>query len=183
MLGKSGATVSTLIEEKVISVAAATLDFTSIPATFRHLRLVIDARGTKVAANVEVLIQVNGDTGANYDEGQHYHAGATAGATAKVAQTRIGGIYIPAASATAGYSGIIDVSFPFYSGVTFSKKMLGRNYYFTDDTIGNMTHQQIDGRWRTANAALVRILVSLAANSFDVGTVATLYGLHGAAPF
>ncbi len=43
------------------------ITFSSIPGNFRHLNLVVQARGDQDAAVTSVLIQFNGDTVSNYD--------------------------------------------------------------------------------------------------------------------
>jgi hypothetical protein len=56
-----------LIEERLLSAPSANETFSSIPQNFKHLKLISFAR-TDVAAEVDnILVQFNGDGGANYD--------------------------------------------------------------------------------------------------------------------
>src|SRR5690349_8088463 len=55
-----------LIQEQTPS-GTGTASFTSIPATFRDLILLIRGRGTAAASSVTVNLTINSDSGANYD--------------------------------------------------------------------------------------------------------------------
>ena len=56
-----------LIETIEVAIAAANIDFTAIPATYNHLRLVMAGRGTNAATNEAAYLTFNADGGANYD--------------------------------------------------------------------------------------------------------------------
>ena len=56
----------------------ASITFSSIPQTFTHLQLKIFARSSSNAAGINIPIQFNGDTGANYRS--HYLGGTGAAA-------------------------------------------------------------------------------------------------------
>jgi hypothetical protein len=55
-----------LIEEQVLGTAAATVTFSSIPSTYKHLQIRFTARHTSGTTSTTVLARLNGDTGANY---------------------------------------------------------------------------------------------------------------------
>jgi hypothetical protein len=62
----SGALV--LIAEQLLVGTATTITFSSIPNTYRHLRLVAMGRMNAATTEDYVYIRFNGDTGSNYDE-------------------------------------------------------------------------------------------------------------------
>lgn len=56
-----------LISETVLSVAAASVTFTSIPQGFRHLMMMAQVRTDQASELDTVIFRFNGDTGSNYD--------------------------------------------------------------------------------------------------------------------
>lgn len=55
------------ISETILSASAASVTFSNIPQTFRHLQIIVTAR-TDVAAESDVVaLRFNGDSGNNYD--------------------------------------------------------------------------------------------------------------------
>lgn len=56
-----------LIGETVLGAAAASIAFASIPATYRHLRLIFSG-GRDGTPATDLLLRMNGDTAANYDD-------------------------------------------------------------------------------------------------------------------
>ena len=88
------------------SGGAATVTFSSIPATYTHLQLRWIARSDRAAAQDFVDIRLNSDTGANYAAHLLYGDGATASATAYVSNTSVGVIFMPGSTATASVFGV-----------------------------------------------------------------------------
>jgi hypothetical protein len=68
------------------SGGSASISFTSIPATYKHLQIRANIRGTVSAANVDVLMRFNGDTGNMYTGTQVYGDG-----TGGINQNGLGG--------------------------------------------------------------------------------------------
>jgi len=58
------------------SGGSASISFSSIPATYKHLQIRANIRGTVSATSVDVLMRFNGDTGSMYTGVQVYGDGA-----------------------------------------------------------------------------------------------------------
>jgi hypothetical protein len=167
-----------LITETVLGAGAATFSFAAITASYRDLRVVVRGRGTAGAAFCRPRLQVNGDTGNNYDWQRHYATGtstptAEGGGTyggAGVAFVDIG--LLPAGTATAGLSGVAECRIYNYRGTTFHKPMLANSYgYAAARFVLNG-----GGLWKST-AAITSITLLLDAGNYDTGTVASLYGI------
>lgn len=168
--------VMRMLADTTLGVAAASIDFTSIPATFAHLLLVLIGRGDAVLTEVDVLLRFNGDSGANYDDqGVGNNAATTAFAFQDSAATAIKIGSITAASSTASTPGAIRAEIPQYAGAVFHKVAVAVDGRF-DDTAGTYRVAARAGRWRSAVAAN-RVTLLPASGNFIIGTRATLYGL------
>jgi len=60
-----------LIESQVLGVAAASVTFSAIPQTYKHLKIFVSARSAAAAAYDSGYARFNGDAGANYLYGAH----------------------------------------------------------------------------------------------------------------
>jgi hypothetical protein len=115
MLGAGSAAVGDYESIATIAVGVggvASVSFTSIPSTYTHLQIRFNARVVGAGSvNDNVLMQVNSDTGSNYNAHYLYGSGtsALAGATGTASTTYVG--RAPQASATGGvYSGqVLDL--------------------------------------------------------------------------
>jgi hypothetical protein len=65
----------------------ATITFSSIPATYKHLQIRAIARGSSGAADAQNVMRFNSDSGTNYAFHRLYGDGATASSGASITQT------------------------------------------------------------------------------------------------
>ena len=72
------ATTYTLINSNVLSSSAASINFSSIPATYTDLVLRISARTAQATTNANLKVILNADTATNYSETHLSGDGATA---------------------------------------------------------------------------------------------------------
>jgi hypothetical protein len=72
---------------QVGSAGAATVSFSSIPATYKHLQIRALVTGTDATQTGSTSFQLNGDTGSNYTRHQLGGGGATAFSYAATSQT------------------------------------------------------------------------------------------------
>lgn len=167
----------TRLDQVVVGVGgAASLPLPTIPGTYEELRITIaPARGSTAALTVDLLLQANGDTGANYDSQRHFsYGGNNAAGDEDPAATsaRVGNIV--GASAPAGSASIVEISIPGYARTVFHKQMRasgGHRYDTADAQIVTAV-----GNWRDT-AAITDLLLFLGAGDFVAGTVVTLYGI------
>lgn len=165
-----------LIETIEVAIAAANIDFTTIPATYDHLRLVLNGRGTNASTNEALYLTFNADGGANYDRERLTANAAAAAVTETLAQTSGAVGNLPSATATAGLGGSITVDFPDYKGTAYEKTYIALGASKPAEVAGGIFIYNICGYWRSA-AAIDQITLTLGAGNFDVDTIASLYGL------
>lgn len=167
------------IAESVLSGTAATIDFTSIPATYDHLKIIISARGDNGAANQRLKLRLNNDSGSNYSIQEFQAFGTTASANETLGTTAldVGNICTAGAVTQPGTS---EILIPGYAGTTFKKHVQANALMSVNDSTANgRTIQLNSGLWFAAPAAINRVTLYPAAGNFVAGTVCTLYGLNG----
>jgi len=168
-----------LISEVVTSSSATSISFTSIPAVFRDLRLVVRGRSALSALTAFVILQFNSDTGANYDSEEIYVITPTSSNnqnTERLAQTAIDRAFIPGATATANAAGTVEYNIFDYRGTTFHKNLIYNYNAKWNTTTGTIVRGSGMGFYR-ATTAISRIDLTLQSGSaFVDNSVASLYG-------
>ena len=167
----------TLIEEKLLAAPAANIDFSAIPDTFTHLKLLIEARGTAAAVEISTRIIFNGDSGVNYDYEYFKVSALSPGSLEYFGESNIIIGMIAAANAAAGLSGSIETSFPNYKGISFNKTLLSGSSHKTGTTTGKVILTRIAGFWRDSSA-INQITIFPGTNNFAAGSIASLYGMR-----
>lgn len=164
------------LAETVLSGTASSIDFTSIPGTFRHLLLVVYGRTDEAATSSTLLARFNNDSGANYDYQLDAGTGSTAQAVESQGQTsaRIGSL--PGASASANLFGVCDLRVLHYANSANNKAALSVYGLKWGTSSGQMIAANGAQFWRN-NAAIDRITILPGSGNLVAGTVATLYGL------
>jgi hypothetical protein len=151
-----------------IASAASTISFTSIPATYRDLVLVINGQ---LAINNFIGLRLNSDSGANYP--QVMMRSNSGGSTESGTDTGTS-IYANWSQARAGdrYTSIFQLMD--YSATDKHKTVLSRNNY-TD--INPLTRVEANAsRWANTAAVSSLTLVS-GTNALAAGFTASLYGI------
>jgi hypothetical protein len=164
-----------LISEQSPS-GTGTVTFSTIAATYRDLQVVVRGAGTKTATFVEVRIQLNTDTGANYDEENLIYNFTTPSPGGAVTATYFFAGYLPAASGVASASSAAIVDILNYRDTTFHKTLMSRYGVRTGATTAGLFVGTSWGDWRNT-AAVTSITVFLDANNYTSGSVVSLYGL------
>lgn len=169
------------LAEFVLAVdTASPITFTAIPATYRHLKLVIFARGTGAGGAFvdNIDIRFNNDVGNNYNYSTWDEPGPAAGnVTFEIATTatlaRTG--FICNSNQGANHFGYLEIDFPNYSAAV-GYKMFRSNSIYKDTAGVVISHQQWYGYWADTSA-INRIDLILGAGNYLAGSVFTLYGL------
>src|SRR5262245_18450979 len=154
-----------------------TLDLTSIPATYKHLKLILNLRFGLAAVADEAAIQFNGDTGATqYRTASIYNAGGSAGFLQSGGTTRIVVANLMAASnAAANIFTSMVIEIPDYASTTRQKNAIGT---FGPSSDGQTQVGTVSGGWKsTAAINRIRIYPSNGGTNWKAGSRATLYGL------
>lgn len=158
-----------LIATQTLGSAASSVTFSSIPGTYRHLRLVGACRCND-AVTQSLRLRFNNVTTANYDweaDGGWYGANQQ-GANA---ETSMFLTFVPGNDYGSPYAAYIDFILPFYSGSTFMKTATGH---------GVLTDRQIYsvmGALTTLSAAITQLGIFASAGNLVTGSTFSLYGL------
>jgi hypothetical protein len=163
------------IEQVVVGAGGtATITFDSIPSTYENLEIELMCRSAYAAVFDFGNINVNDDTGNNYD---YYFIKANTTTVAVQSAFATGGVFIgsyPGANAAAGAAGSSRITIPGYARTVFHKifKLFTAN---AGTSTANSWAGTGTGRWRSTNAITKVVLTSVQGN-FVEGSVATLYG-------
>ena len=147
---------------------APTVTFSSIPATYTDLILVMQLKITTAGA---FYMQLNGDTATNYSQTYLYGDGTSAASGRRTSQTnmRLSNGLNP--ENNFNFNEIVQLQN--YSNTTTFKSVLTR----ANNAAGGTEAAVM--LWRST-AAINSILVSTFANNFDTGSTFTLYGIKAA---
>jgi hypothetical protein len=158
------------IATQTLGTAVTTITFSSIPATYTDLRLVLNVPTTSVARSV--YVRLNSDTGTNYSGTylQGNGATATSARTTSAAQIEFGN----ATSTTLPSLFTADIFS--YAGSTFKTLLASAA---TDRNGTGVTDNRVQ-LWRSTSAITTILLLLSSTGNFDIGTTATLYGIKAA---
>jgi len=158
------------IATTTLSSASANITFSSIPATYTDLRLIVT--GTE-STTISKRIQFNSDTGTNYSYTRINGNGTTAASQRGTSE----GTGIRYASDQYGDSASIPMFTAFdifsYAGSTY-KTILAAT---SSDQNGGGYVQRTVGLWRSTSAITTVSLVFASGATWDAGSTATLYGI------
>jgi hypothetical protein len=149
------------IATNTLGSASATVSFTSIPATYTDLVLVI---GGAASSAQGMFLYFNNDTAANYSRTLVYGDGTSA-LSSRSSDHKV--LEIGTAIST------LTASVMNYSNTTTFKTTLTRG-----GSAANLTIAEV-GTWRNT-AAINRIDVTTGTGTMNTGTVLTLYGIKAA---
>ena len=158
------------IATTTLGSAAATITFSSIPATYTDLRLVLVGIGS---LGSDVRIRFNSDTGTNYSYTELDGNGIATQSTRATSQTFIKLTTRWGISDTVPTMHVTDVFS--YAGST-NKTILNN---LSGDFNGTGSIEVLVGLWRSTSA-INAITYSLSSGNFSTGTTATLYGIKAA---
>jgi hypothetical protein len=164
--------------KQTLASAAASITFSSIPAGYSLLRVLVLGASSKASEVDQWAVTVNGDSGA-HDDSQYLSSQHTTNAAGILAAQDfwvVGENDVPGTSATAGVPGILDIQIPNYAGTTWQKTGLWRSGYIdaaTSSSDGALASAVIN--WRSA-AAITSVTIALASgDNLITGSVAYLY--------
>ena len=165
------------IAQQVLASNTAVVTFSSIPSTYRNLRLVYQCRGSAAQINGQLMLRFNGDSGGNYDDQFVLGNGGSASANENLTQSIIRVAAIPQASATANVPGSGTIVIPNYVGTTFQKDLSCTSGYKYGTSTANLFSRVVYGAWRNT-AAITSLTLQEGQFGGDLitGSVFTLYG-------
>lgn len=164
-----------LIEKYTGDGTTGTKTFSSIPATYGDLVIVISGRTTNATAQ-SVTITVNSLGAGGYDLQRMYATGATVSADESLSQASlVNMVALAGTNATAGFITGGTVEILRYADTTFHKAILCSARHINSDTTGSGYIVQSVATARTTSA-ISSVTLALGAGNYATGTVLTLFG-------
>lgn len=158
------------------SGGAATIEFTSIPATYTDIVIKYSGRSTAAGNYQNVNIKINTDTGSNYTSKLLYGDGSAAGSDTTTT-TFLKFMYIPFSSATASVFGSGELYFAKYAGSIY-KSMIADTVTENNATgSGSSIIGLAAGLW-SDNSAINAITLTPNSGSWAEHSTASLYGIN-----
>lgn len=160
----------------------STITFSSIPATYTSLKLLITARDTKSTGTADLFfsLMMNGDTSSgNYSYSQLLYGLNTAAGAARTAPTASAGMVFgsaPGTSSTANAFAQNEITIQDYLGSHY--KMASNDFsVFYGPNANDIYKGLYNGQW-LSNSAITSLTLTAGGTAFtNTITVATLYGL------
>jgi hypothetical protein len=158
------------IATTTLGSAASNITFSSIPATYTDLKVVIT--GTSSASEY-VAVQFNGDTSTNYSRTALFGDGSTV-----TSNQTTSGNYVRDDALFTNNTNVAMTSFDVfsYAGSTFKTLLMQGS----GDKNGSGIVSRIVGLWRSTSAITSIKLYGAFGANFNTGTTATLYGIKNA---
>ena len=157
--------------------SSGTITFSSIPSTYKHLQVRINARVTGV--NIASSMRINNDTTGVYARHASWGDGASATAAGSASQTSISWIdFITGSNSTSGMQGVGILDIADYASTTKTKtvRLLG----------GMDTNNGSDGGLITLQSGLYNLTTAITrldflavASNWATTTTFSLYGIKG----
>jgi hypothetical protein len=165
------------IAENVLGAPAATITFSSIPGTYRHLMIEWQGASNNVGGAITLMMRFNGDTGTNYDWAANIFSGAGVASSADSGTgditMNVGAIGGTTSTGTSG--GRIDIQN--YAATTLQKTAISHSTTKNANTAGNVFWKATGAHWRSS-VAVTSVALFPSAGSFITGTMIQLYGLN-----
>ena len=161
------------IEEFVLDASQANIIFDNIPQFYRDLVLIVSGFSTRVALDDTALLQLNDDTGSNYDWLWAYQNTTAVGSSESIGATSIQWGDMPGTTAL-GYPAPWEVTFADYANADREKQIGVHGTAVRTTGSNNIYAFECSGAWRDTSA-ITKIDLSLTNGDWDTGTIATLY--------
>jgi len=168
------ASTYTLISSQVLASSAATVTFSSIPATYTDLVLQVSARGTEAATFGVSYITLNG-LSAGFSLTEIRGDGATAISGNNASTTRWADAYLPDANATTNTFGSFELYFPNYANTSSYKPA---SNFWVSETNATTAYMGASAYLFNNTAAITSITFAIyTATSYATGSSFYLYGI------
>lgn len=161
---------SNLLFDTTLTSAQATIDTGTLSGAYTDLQIFAYVRSDTAATATFTTLQINGDTGANYDYFEQLSADQGFGATAMHVGRQEGN------TAPASTFSTLVLHIPAYTNTTGHKNVIGVSTIKLANTSGNIGSSALGGWWRST-AAVTSLKFGLVAGNFLAGTHISIYGL------
>lgn len=169
------------IASTVLGADAATVTFSSIPSTYQHLQIRVNARSTYTSTTIPLRVIWNSDSGNNYARhdlsGNGTTVTATGNSTSSLDNYFFAGL-IPAASATSSIFGVSIIDIHDYASTTKNKTIRAIT---GEDRNGAGNLYLSSGLWiNTSAISSITLQTNASDRNFIAGSTFSLYGVKGA---
>jgi hypothetical protein len=172
--------VAVVLFDQILSVDSASLDTgaNGIPTSgYRNLLVVCSIRSTRASNNIDQLsVQLNGDTGTNYNSTLNYSTGSSTFGSNDLAAA---GLFAecPGATAPASYFGSVVLQIPRYADTNRKKSCSCQVDYVKALSSNNITAMVVSSHWDSTAAINQIAIVSRNAAQLKAGSCMTIYAL------
>ena len=162
-----------LISEQVLTSAASSVTFSSIPQGFKDLVLEVVARTNRSSLSDFIAVRFNGDTGSNYSMTYFAGDGLAASSGRNTNSSSVTSDAIPAANASSGVFGTFQMNLQSYASTSVFKTEISRSGHSAA-----LVGAQV-GLWRSTSAITSIVLFPLLGTTFDANSTFRLFGIVG----
>ncbi len=134
------------------SGGAADIEFTSIPATYKHLQIRVLCRGTDASDNKNITFRFNSDTGTNYTFHNFQGDGTSASVATGTSQTSYVPNRMPAATAASNVFGAVIIDILDYKDTNKYKTVRGNSGFDTNNASTGAVVRLNSGLWLNTSA-------------------------------
>lgn len=167
----------TVISDQTLGAAAATIDFSSIAGTYKHVHMTVMGRSDTAANNTFCYVQVNGDSTASYTRAQINSVNNSLTGQELTNDTAMFLMSVPGATPAAGLVCSAQATWLYYAGTTFHKQMIAQTMETESASDVTLISQRMIGSSWRSTAAITRLTLTLGAGNWIAGSRATLYGI------
>ena len=157
--------------------AVSSIDFTSIPTTYKHLQIrLIGRSNVGVSGNDNYWITFNGDAGSNYSNHYLYGNGSSAGSGAITSTTSMLAARTPGTSASANVFGGAIIDIADYASTSINKSirsLTGADINGTGDIFA------FSGTWLNTAAITSIKIQGMSGSTNATNATFALYGIKG----
>jgi len=176
-----GTPVSTNSYESIQTVTvgsggASSIDFTSIPSTFKHLQIRLIARSHRSSTLDAMNLRFNSDSGSNYAHHAVYGDGSSTAAEGVASTTGAKFYRASAANSTSGIFGVTVIDILDYADTNKFKTM---RYLGGVDQNGSGEVFLGSGLWRSTSATTSLSITAFVGTGFLQHSQFALYGIKG----
>ena len=168
----------TLISSNVLTTTAASVTFSSIPATYTDLVVRVSARGSDASVNNYSALKINSTT-SNYSETYLYGDGSSAssGRFSASSDWLFGGGWFSSATGTSNTFSNTEIYVPNYAGST---NKIASNFTAQENNTSGSTQLGVEALLLRNTAAITSLTITPSGANFVSGSSFYLYGISNA---
>jgi len=171
----TAASALVLIQEQILGSDTATVTFSGIPQTYRHLRVVAVTRVSDSTIQQDVTLRLNGDSAANYDRAFHWTTTSGQAHSGNTGQTGMQLIWTNGATAPANTAGTAEITLYDYARTTWQKVAYALNTNYGQTGVALV--EAASAIWHNTAAVTTLAFTSTGGGNLKAGSLFALYGM------